>query len=353
MKEKIFVKDIGLGHDVDADFLLLSQSRGQTSRGSLYLNLDLADKTGHIPAKVWDATEEMAKKFIDGKVLKIRGSVDSYRGNLQLVVREAKLVEEEGVNWADFLKTAPRPLEVMKGELWALVDTVTDYDFKRLLERILRHEEVMEKFYTMPAAKSFHHAYLSGLLEHSLSVARLAQNIGEHYGPLLNKDLLLTGAILHDLGKIWEFTMPPKVDYSTMGRLLGHLVMGADFIKKMANELTGFPPDKLMLLEHLILSHHGEYALGAVRTPQILEALILHSLDNMDAKLNAVASFIDGGNLDTEGWTSYHRLLESYFLRTPDLPVAPAASELEPEKPWPQAEAGPCAFNRPEDERLF
>ena len=191
-------------------------------------------------------------------------------------------------------------------------------------------------FFRLPAAKSLHHAHLHGLLEHSLSVGRLAARAAEHY-PRLNAGLLTAGALLHDLGKVWELSPPPRVDYSTLGRLKGHVVMGAEFIRKLAGELGDFPAAKLDLLEHLILSHHGEPEFGAPVRPQLLEAITLHHLDNLDAKLEAVGAFLDDG-VDPAGWSPYHRLFGGHFRRTPDLAPGPA-EEPEPEKPLPAAEA--------------
>lgn len=346
---KIFVQDIAIGQDIDTAFLILSCSQGRSSRGGVYLNVELGDRTGKVSAKVWDGAEAMAAVLTEGRVAFVRGYVDSFRGALQVVIREAAPAAEGAFDWADYLRASPFSPDVMKGELWALIDGLGDADFRALVSAALRHEAVAEAFYIMPAAKSMHHAYLHGLLEHSLSVAGLAKSVGAHY-PAVNADLLLAGAILHDLGKVWEFSPPPRVDYSTIGRLKGHLVMGAEFLEKVAATLPGFPAEKVNVLAHLILSHHGEPEFGAPVRPQLMEAVLLHHLDNMDAKMEAIASLL-AAESDAEGWSGYHRLLGSHFRRTPDFPESSPAAP-EPEKPVYAAEEAEEDVPRDDDDPL-
>lgn len=331
-----FINNLEVGQEVEVAFLVLSLGSGRTNRGGTYLNVELGDRTGRMAAKVWDGAEVLAPKLAEGSVALVRGYVDSYRGSPQLIIREARPLVEEEINWADYLRASRRPLAEMKLELWSLIESISDGDFRRLVSAALLSEEVGDKFYYMPGAKMMHHAFLHGLLEHSLSVGQLAAVTSAHY-PRLNGSLLVAGAILHDLGKVWEFTPPPKVDYSTIGRLKGHLVLGSEFLGRLASTLPGFPPEKLDLLQHLILSHHGEPEFGAPVKPQLLEALVLHHLDNIDAKVEAVDSFIESES-DAEGWSGYHRLFGGYFRRTPNLPAGPGEDE-EPEKPLPSFES--------------
>lgn len=336
--KKIYISDLAPGLEIEASFLVLALSQGRTNRGGVYLSLDLGDNSGRMAAKVWDEAEALAGHLAEGTVALVRGYVDSYRGNPQVIVREAKRLPESAFVWADYLKASPRPLPEMKAELWNLVDTLADGDFRRLVTTALRHDEVGDKFYLFPAAKSLHHAHLHGLLEHSLSVGRLARRAAENY-PQLNADLLLAGAILHDLGKVWEFSPPPTADYTTLGRLKGHLVMGCEFLARAAESLPNFPAEKLLLLQHLILSHHGEPEFGAPVRPQLLEALALHHLDNIDAKIEAVDAFLKAG-VDAGGWSDYHRLFGGHFRRTPELTPAPIDDTQELEKPLVPTENG-------------
>lgn len=331
------MKDLEAGREVEAPFLIFSQGRGRTNRGAVYLNIELGDRSGRLPAKVWDGAEALSAVLAEGLVALIKGYVDSYRGSLQFVIRQAWPLEDEEIDWADYLKASSRPEAEMRADLWALVSSVPDADYRRFLSAALAHPEVADKFFRMPAAKSMHHAYLHGLLEHSLSVGRLAGQAASHY-PRLNPSLLIAGAVLHDLGKIWEFQQPPKADYTTIGRLKGHLVMGCEFLGRLASETPGFPLKKLELLQHLILSHHGEPEFGAPVRPQILEAVVLHHLDNIDAKMEAIDSFLNNES-DAEGWSAYHRLFGSFFLRTPEFEPTDE-EEPEPEKPIEAQENG-------------
>jgi 3'-5' exoribonuclease len=320
---KIFLKELGPGWEGEAKGLVQSLTLARTSQGKAYLNLELGDRTGRLAAKVWDNAEDFAEILAEGAVVLIRGRLESYRGAPQLVIREARPLAAAELDWRDFLKTAARPEAEMKADLLRLAAAIEDADFRRLTEAALAVPEVAEKFFLMPAAKRLHHAHLHGLLEHSLSVGRLAALIANHYGGRLNAGLLVAGALLHDLGKVWEFSPPPKMDYTTLGRLQGHAVLGIRFLRSLAEDMPGFPGEKMDILEHLLLSHHGEPEFGASVRPQLLEALVLHHLDNLDAKLEAVDAFLDEGT-DEEGWSPYHRLFGSHFRRTPPLdPGAP------------------------------
>ena len=355
-EKKIFIEDLSAGNDCTIPFLVLSQSMGRTSRGGSYLSVELGDKTGGIGAKVWDNAEDFAEKLLEGTVVLIKGYVDSYRGSLQLVIREARALAPEEISWEDYIRSSPHNFADMKSQLYTLLASLKDDDFRRLTQAALDSPEVGEKFLTFAAAKNLHHAYLHGLLEHSLSVGKMASHMADHY-PHLNRDLLICGALLHDLGKVWEFTPPPMTEYSTMGRLRGHLVMGAEFLGRVAAGMPGFPPDKLELLQHIILSHHGEPEFGAPVRPQILEAIVVHHLDNIDAKLEAIGSFLNT-NTDEGGWSNYHRLFGGYYLRTPQLEPAPL-EEGELEKPLPVLEEEPeeslddTPINQDDEGRLF
>ena len=331
--KKIFLKELSPGWEGEADGLVLSRTQARTNRGGVYLSLELGDRTGRLAAKVWDNAEALAEILAEGAAVRFRGHLESYRGAPQLIIREARPVAEAELDWRDYLKTAARPEAEMKDDIFALIASIADADFRRLTKTALTDPEVADRFFLLPAAKHFHHAHLHGLLEHSLSVGRLAAQAAAHYGARLNAGLLVAGALLHDLGKVWEFSPPPRVDYTTAGRLQGHAALGARFLRSMSGSLAGFPGEKMDLLEHLLLSHHGEPEFGAAVRPQILEALVLHHLDNLDAKVEAVDAFLSEGT-DEEGWSPYHRLLGGHFRRTPALasggPPGEAAATAKP-----------------------
>ncbi|MDR2725879.1 MAG: HD domain-containing protein [Candidatus Adiutrix sp.] len=355
-RAKIFLKDLRVGWEGEAGALVLSRTQARSNRGGAYLSLELGDRSGRLAAKVWDNAEDLAEIMAEGSAVRFRGRLESYRGAPQLVIREAWSLNAAELDWRDYLKTADRPEAEMKADILRLAAAIEDTDFRRLTEAALAAPEVADKFFLLPAAKHLHHAHLHGLLEHSLSVGRLAVLAAAHYGGRLNAGLLTAGALLHDLGKVWEFSPPPRVDYTTLGRLQGHAALGARFLRALADGWPGFPGEKMDLLEHLLLSHHGEPEFGAAVRPQILEALVLHHLDNLDAKVEAVDAFLNEGT-DGEGWSPYHRTLAGYFRRTPALdPGAPPLGEGKRSAPA----AGRASAVRPQvppaddqDGRLF
>jgi 3'-5' exoribonuclease len=348
---KVLLKDLAPGWEGEASGLVRSPTLARNNRGGAYMSLELGDRSGRLAAKVWDRVEDLAEILAEGAVVHIRGHLESYRGTPQLVIRGARPLAAEEVDWRDYLKTAARPEAEMRDDLFGLVADIADPDYRRLAEAALAAPEVADKFFILPAAKHLHHAHLHGLLEHSLSVGRLAALAAAHYGGRLNPGLLVAGALLHDLGKVWEFSPPPRSDYTTRGRLQGHTVLGAWFLRSLAATLDGFPGEKTDLLEHLLLSHHGEPEFGAVVRPQLLEALVLHHLDNLDAKVEAVDAFLGEGT-DGEGWSAYHRTLGGCFRRTPAGSPGP-----EEKRPSPAGRGAAPKASPPDDDdrggRLF
>jgi len=206
-----------------------------------------------------------------------------------------------------------KDLQQMFDRLKKISETVETGHFKKLLDLFWDDAGLVEKFIKAPAAKKMHHAYLGGLLEHTLSLALLAEKVVEHYGGI-DKDLLLTGAMLHDIGKISEFEFERSIDYSDEGRLISHIVIGLDLIEKKMNQIENFPEKTKMLLKHLIVSHHGSRELGSPQLPMTLEAVMLHYLDEIDSKINGIREFMESNDVDGE-WTPYHKLLERYFYK--------------------------------------
>ncbi|MDR3204994.1 MAG: 3'-5' exoribonuclease YhaM family protein [Deltaproteobacteria bacterium] len=322
MTKEIFIRDLkglAMGQTIVNPFILNRLELAKTKRCSSYLNLELGDRTGTLPAKVWEAAELAADVLEVGQVFAFECQVDAYRGQIQLKVISFEPLAPGSYDNEDFVKSAALTDSEIKLRYAKIIEQVEDEDYRELLKDIFRSPET-RSFFTRPAAKLFHHAYKGGLAEHSLSVANLASNVCDHYPALLNKSLAVTGALLHDLGKCWE--LEPKglsFDFSHSGRLLGHLQMGASFIEKAAKRREGFNEEKLILLEHMILAHHGQLDKGSPVTPKILEAMVLHYVDNMDAQLNMVSAFIANEVGDKPmAWTSYDRIHESFFLSTPN-----------------------------------
>ncbi len=317
MQEKgIHIKDIQPGTTVRGLFLVKEKTTAFTKNGALYLALTLADKTGEIEARVWEKGEEKDALFKKGSYISIEAQADSYRNQTQLNVLKLSPCPADAVDAADFLASSPRDAEEMWQELKRLTKQVTNLHLAQLLKGFLNDKEFRLRFKVAPAAKRMHHAYLGGLLEHTLSVATLVANVAENY-PELDKDLLVTGSILHDIGKIKEYTYPPEAtyfDYTDQGRLVGHLVIGAEMVQQKIDSIPNFPEDTAMLLRHLILSHHGEYESGSPKRPKTAEAFVLHLLDDLDAKVNAIKGLRKSSRPEPAAlWSGFFRPLERYI----------------------------------------
>jgi 3'-5' exoribonuclease len=328
---RIWVGDLKENDHVRGFYLVKVKRLGTTRKGDPFLSLVLADRTGEVEARVWEDAEAASRRFGEGDVVTVEGRAGSYRNVVQLVlsrVDKAGPVEDPSL----FLEASPLEPREMMGELRRLLGTLENPQLKRLVERFLSDRAFSERFQKAPAAKNFHHGYLGGLLEHTLSVCRLAAAVAEHY-PELDRDLLLCGAFLHDVGKVLEYTYTTRIDYTDEGRLLGHLTLGTTMLDEKLAGLRRFPPELAVRLKHLILSHHGELAFGSPKRPKFLEAFALHLVDDLDAKMNGLRRFMDRDRKEG-AWTEFNRLFERYFLKG-----ALEACEAEAEAPSPEEKA--------------
>ena len=273
------------GIDIEGFYLLKSAFPKVTVSGKPFLTAVLADESGTIEAKVWDYSGPIGERDA-GKVIKVRGSVSDYRGALQVTVDKLRLAaEDDHVDVSRLVRVAPIDRAGAYADIARLVSTLEDADYRAVCEEMLRRHE--DAFRTIPAAKSVHHSFLSGLLMHTYNMLRLADFLAAQYADTVNRSLLLAGTLLHDFGKEREFTFSDLglvTDYSTKGQLLGHLVMGAQEIAALSAELD-LSEEKAMLLEHLILSHHGEPEFGAAVLPQCAEAELLSLIDQIDSRM--------------------------------------------------------------------
>ncbi len=312
--KKQFAAKLREDQNINDPFVVLHKQISPSRAGRNYLRVTLGDKSGKIEARVWEGADELAARFNLGDLVYVTGVVTSYQGVLQLKATYIERIEESElatINWGDFLPAAQRPVGEMWAELTALLDTVEDGDLKRLIALFTDDEEFASRFKTAPAAKGMHHAYIGGLLEHTLSAVSLADRIAPLYN--LNRDILVTGAFLHDIGKLDELSSKAGFDYTTEGRLVGHIVQGVVMLRQKTAGLENFPQELLLHLEHMIVSHHGELEWGAPKQPMTLEALALHSIDNMDAKMAAV----DQAQREKAGpladWTGFIRQFDRSF----------------------------------------
>ena len=316
--KKQFITDIRAGDRVDYIFVLSEKILSQKKDGNNFLNITLSDKTGTIKGVVWDNVDQIAAGITSGDFAHVNGSVSEYRGTLQVVIKIMEPFPSDRIDPSDFLPQTSRDIEGMFERLVKRMDSIsTDY-LKALLDAFFKDKEFVNKFKTAPAAKKMHHAYIGGLLEHTLSMTSLADKIAGHYSGI-NRDLLLSGAILHDIGKVDEFEYQFKIDYSDKGRLLNHIVIGLKMVDEKLSEIKYFPEDQVLLLKHLIVSHHGTREFGSPEPPKTIEAVLLNYIDEIDSKVNAIRDFIASED-PGETWTSYHRLLERHFYKGKKVP---------------------------------
>jgi len=328
-----FAEQIRERDQLDDAFLVRDKITAMAKNGKPYLTLKLMDRTGEIEGRVWDRVDELGGRFERDDFIRVQGKASVYLGKMQLVVQDLERLEDAQVDLADFLPVAGRSREIMLDEVRQLVATMTDPPLRALMESFLGDEEFVAGYAAAPAAKAIHHVYLGGLLEHSLAVARLADDICRRY-PGVHRDLLLTGALLHDMGKISELCYERTFGYTDAGKLLGHIVIGVEMLERQLARLPEFPSTLATLLKHLLLSHHGQYEFGSPKRPKTLEAVILNYVDDLDSKINGVQTHISREPDNTSAWTGYHRIYDRYFYKeTPasDNPagvIEEAAAEL-------------------------
>jgi 3'-5' exoribonuclease len=314
MKKTIYIKDIKAGDKINEFFLVAEKNSAYSQKGALYLNLRLKDKTGEVDGKVWDNVPELEKAFKKGDIVHIQSRALSYKNVLQLSLLNIRRAADDEVDPADYFPAAEGDIDDMYGQLMAYAEKVQSPPLKKLLDAFFQDEKTRELFKRAPAAKGFHHSYIGGLLEHTLSVTQLLDQVTDHY-PGMNRDLIITGGILHDIGKIHEFTYDRLVDYSDEGRLIGHIVLGVEMANAKMAAIEDFPEQLAMELRHILLSHHGVLEFGSPKRPKTLEALIVHHMDDLDAKINAFREFIKDADGNESDWTPFHRLLERFIYK--------------------------------------
>lgn len=317
-------------------FLVHVKDVRQKKSGDPYLSLMLGDRTGEVEAKMWDNVAEIVDTFERDDFVKVKGILQVFQNRLQMSVHKMSRVMDAEVDFADFFPASSRDPQEMFTELCALVATVRNPHLRALLEVFLSDEPLARMYRTAPAAKHVHHAYLGGLIEHVLSVCRLCHVTSSHYGNL-DLDLLLTGAILHDIGKVAELTYARSFGYSSEGQLLGHIVIGLRLLHDKIQQVPDFPPKLQVLIEHLIVSHHGELEYGSPKVPLFPEAMLLHHLDNLDSKMECMRALTEKDRHVDGCWTAYSPSLDRAILKKAkyleDAPAreAPAAAAALPE----------------------
>jgi 3'-5' exoribonuclease len=323
----VFVRDLPahVNQTITTFFLVVARETRAKKTGEPYISLLLGDSSGEVEARVWENVDSMPA-FERDDFVKVKGLVQVFRNKPQISVHRLRKAEESEIEIGDFFRRSARDAEEMFVELGGIVAEVANPYTRRLLESILEDEEIAAALRRAPAAKTLHHAYLGGLLEHILSLCALARLVAGQY-PSLDLDLLIAAALLHDLGKIHELEYSRGISYSTEGHLLGHIVIGLRIVERKAAAIEGFPDGLRVLLEHFVISHHGEYEFGSPKTPMLPEALVFHYLDDLDSKMNHMSWHLESdGSLEGE-WTTRSAALGRPLLKLREyLKARPAAA---------------------------
>ena len=340
---------------VESIFLVRDKITAMAKNGKPYMTLKLMDCSGEVEGRIWDRVDHLSGCFEKDDFILVNAKASVYLGKMQLIVQDLKKIAEDEVDLADFLPVSSRTMVEMRGELDKLLDSLTDPFIAALLRSFFDDPEFFSLYSRCPAAKGMHHVYLGGLLEHSLAVSALACDVAARY-PQVNRDLLISGALLHDVGKIVELSYQRSFDYTDEGKLLGHIIIGVQMIEDRVRSIPGFPSELATMIKHLLLSHHGQYEFGSPKRPKFLEAVILNFIDDLDSKINGVLSHIAKEQENDDNWTSYHRLYDRYFFKGSGYqsPVAgkdgsPVTDDnkVEPVRQMPQRRESVTDFNKP------
>lgn len=310
-----YIKDLTEGARVSDIYLIKSRTSAVTKTGKDYWNVVLQDKTGAVDAKVWDLGSAGIEEFEAKEYVDIVGTVTVFNGALQVKIERARVAREGEYEPADYLPVSKYDIDEMMAELVAMIEKTENPYLKQLLRSFfVEDEEFIGKFRFSSAAKSVHHSFVGGLLEHTLSVAKNCEYFAAHYG-VLNRDLLVAAAICHDIGKVREFVPYPENDYSDEGNLLGHIIIGAEMVGERIAKIPGFPVNLANELRHCILAHHGELEFGSPKKPAIIEAVALSFADNLDAKMETFMEALDA-SLNPGEWMGYNKFIESNIRGT-------------------------------------
>ena len=311
-----YISELDAGSRVSGIYLCKYRQSAVTKNGKAYDNVVLMDKTGSVSAKIWEPDSPGIDEFDDLDYVDIVGDVSNYNGALQISIRRARTAREGEYNPADYLPSTDKNRDAMMHELHAMIESIQNPWLRQVLEYFFVHDQsFVTRFCESSAAKSIHHGFIGGLLEHTLSVARLCDFYAESY-PILNRDLLVTAALLHDIGKVKELSAFPANDYTDAGQLLGHIVIGAQMVHDAIRAVEGFPESLAHELQHCIVAHHGELEYGSPKKPALAEALALSLADITDARMETIKELFQANEKTTNEWLGFSRALDSNVRRT-------------------------------------
>ncbi|MGZ3693280.1 MAG: 3'-5' exoribonuclease YhaM family protein [Bdellovibrionota bacterium] len=313
-----FVNELKEKMEFEGVFLVKILQLHLDKNGRPYANLILMDKTGEIEARVWENADKLGETLRTQDLVRIAGKVNMYQGRRQVVVEAAAKVPDGTQPMDRFLPSSAYDLNRLFEDMTSLFATIEDHFLRKLALDTLGDPDVKRRMMRAPAAKSVHHAYVGGLLEHSLSVCRILDMLAGHYrnyyGKAVSRDLLLIGGLFHDIGKIYELSFERGTEYTKEGQLVGHHVLGCELVDRITANIPDFPRDLKIEVKHLILAHHGKLEYGSPKVPHTLEALLVHYIDDLDSKVNTILEFVADDNSSGE-WTSVNRLFERPFLK--------------------------------------
>jgi 3'-5' exoribonuclease len=336
-----YVNELKPNQLVETSFLVQSKEIRQKKGGELYLSLFLADRTGELDAKMWDNVSDVLNEFERDDFVKVKGIIQVFHNKPQMTIHRVRRMDESEVQFADYFPSSQRDAGEMWLELRGIVAAMKNPHLKGLLEAVLDDEEIARRYRLAPAAKQIHHAFLGGLIEHVLSLCGMAKMAAAHYANI-DSDLLITGVVLHDVGKIYELNYERGFSYSNEGQLIGHISIGMRMVDDKLRGLPDFPPLMRSLVEHMILSHHGKLEFGSPKVPQFPEALLLHYLDDLDSKMEAMRAQIENDRQVEGCFTTYNAALERSALKKERyLNPAPAATPTADAKPTAPAPGPP------------
>ena len=300
---------------ITSNFVVASKQVKNKKNGDFYLSVTLADCSGQLQANMWDNVSDALNAFNQDDFIKVKGMVQKYNGRWQLTIHKLRRLADREIDYTDYIPKTPKDIDQLWRTLGGFVETVENPWLRKLIQNFMADNTIANAYKNAPAAKTLHHAYVGGLLDHVVSLFTVCDLAVRNY-PQVNRDLLLTGAFLHDIGKIYELTYQRSIAYTTKGQLLGHMIIELEMLHQKVGEIPGFPDELKIMIEHLIISHHGQYEFGSPKLPMFPVALMLHYLDDLDSKMESMrAQFERESDLETP-WTSYNASLARPLLNS-------------------------------------
>lgn len=311
--DRQLIKDLKDKDVVETSYLVKEKNISVGKNGRSFMTALLGDATGQIDSRLWDNVETLAREFEIGDVVKVKGQIQLFQNRRQLILHRIERLDPKTVNVADYIAKSNVDPETLFVEVLALARSMKNQSIRSLTLDTLEDPEIRPLLLKAPAAKSIHHAWIGGLLEHILSIAKTMDFFAGHY-PFLNRDLLIFGAIFHDIGKIWELSWDQGISYTNRGRLIGHMEMACELIDRKSSRILGFDQDLRDILKHIILAHHGKLEYGSPKRPKFLEAMLVAMVDDLDSKMSTIKSIVDNERNGGDHWSRYSELFERYFL---------------------------------------